>query len=470
MIVLPYVVAILTGIAVSALSLSLPARRSSLVFLCSTGIVVGLILYGVMYSLVSLLFPGLHPYRFPAEIALCASLLALAFHKGVHHKMLALHRSPVASPFGFVDYAFWIFFAVAISVEVLDSMIVPYGAWDAIAMWNLKARFLALSDGSVARLMQKGYGHSDYPLLLPSINAGIFQDGQSLSTLVPIATMNLLFLSLAGMLVGAVSLMSHRYAGYLAGGMLLANGLARSLFLTQYADPLLATLLLLASALLILRARFHPAGQTDHIVLGMAMGGLIFTKNEGYVIFLALTVSYALSCLWPSPGNRPTRRAFLLWSAGLAPYMLALLVFKVFYPAENDLTAGLTSSVPRLADPARYAMILGGWYRAATNPDFGSWLLFLLVLFPFVFRIAPTYRSVLVLTAPTLLILLGCYSLVYLVTPHDLAWHLRTSVERLFFHGLPTFYLLVFGITEFASFRSREETAPGKESTASEGP
>ena len=48
---------------------------------------------------------------------------------------------------------------------------------------------------------------------------------------------------------------------------------------------------------------------------------------------------------------------------------------------------------------------------------------------------------------PAVLIIMGMiggYALVYLITPHDLLWHLSTSIERLFFHLWPSMLLLIF--------------------------
>ncbi len=44
----------------------------------------------------------------------------------------------------------------------------------------------------------------------------------------------------------------------------------------------------------------------------------------------------------------------------------------------------------------------------------------------------------------TVLITALSYYVVYLITPHDLGWHLKTSADRLFMHLWPSWVLLVF--------------------------
>jgi putative copper export protein len=49
------------------------------------------------------------------------------------------------------------------------------------------------------------------------------------------------------------------------------------------------------------------------------------------------------------------------------------------------------------------------------------------------------YQSIIVL-----LLMLSGYFMVYIITPHDLNWHLNTSLERLFLQLLPSVIFIFF--------------------------
>jgi len=139
--------------------------------------------------------------------------------------------------------------------------------------------------------------------------------------------------------------------------------------------------------------------------------------------------------------------------AGAALPAAVLAYLKFFLAPASDLFAGQTSLslMERLSDPARYGLTLEYTLKALAGfspiglsnlPVLLIALIGLALLFP-----AKEKREGLrLLLYPAALVLLqgAGYFAIYLITPHDLIWHLRTAMDRLIFHLTPAAALLVF--------------------------
>jgi hypothetical protein len=123
-----------------------------------------------------------------------------------------------------------------------------------------------------------------------------------------------------------------------------------------------------------------------------------------------------------------------------------LVFFKLRYAPPNDVlqAEGFHLFLERVGDLGRYAIIAGAFGKYIVH--WGNYLLLPLIVFALVSGVKPDQRFL-----PT--ILSGCIMLilmflgfffVYVLTPHDLHWHLKTSLERLLLQLWPTFLFLVF--------------------------
>ena len=132
---------------------------------------------------------------------------------------------------------------------------------------------------------------------------------------------------------------------------------------------------------------------------------------------------------------------------GLAPVLAVLLLFKLYYAGSNDLVENqsLHTSLARLSDISRYRTI--GQHLAACLVQVPIPVLLGLGAAGCGLRPAAILQRE--VASPTLCLITMCcgYSIVYLTTPHDLAWHLRTSLDRVVLHIYPaalfTFFLAV---------------------------
>ena len=123
--------------------------------------------------------------------------------------------------------------------------------------------------------------------------------------------------------------------------------------------------------------------------------------------------------------------------------MLAVLVaFKVGIAPPNDLVAGTSGSTAlgRLTDASRYGVVFSHWFAEVTRFSHWSFLL------PIAMTLAVVGRrrdAASFGVGAVLLLVAAAYTAVYVLTPHDLVWHLRTSIDRLHLHLYPALLVLV---------------------------
>ncbi len=306
----------------------------------------------------------------------------------------------------------------------------PHGRWDAWAMWNLKARFLARGEAGWDALFASspGWSHPDYPLFLPATVARLWNYAGGESWLGPALTAGGMFLLLAGLLVGALRVLKGPVAAALAvPGLMGTWGLAdRAAW--QYADLPLALFMTASLACLALHHRF--GGRGPLVLAGAAAGLAAWTKNEG-LLFAALLAFAWLAAGWFRKRPKETASELLWMAAGALLPLGAAAVLKIGVPAPNDLVAAWADPAvwARLADPARAGLIarsffLEGLKLVTPAALLAAWGLGGLRTDP------QTARAGFFCLGVAGLCLAG-YAVVYLATPHDLAWHLSTSSSRL---------------------------------------
>ena len=315
----------------------------------------------------------------------------------------------------------------------------PDGEWDAFAFWNLRARLFQRASGDLTVVFSPDMAgsHPDYPLLVSGLVAfgeTLLGDGSS----APSAVVALLFGALA--VAGIVAVLRPRRGAAVAIVAALAF-LATPHVLREiswrYADIPLGALLLLAVGWL-LSAHERPAGARSAIVLaGICTSLGAWTKNEGAVHVLA--VGLALIALPPVGISR--RAALGRYLMGAAPFLVVLVAFKLGLAPQNDLVAGTdgSSALARLTDPARYVEIGKTWFAEIAR--FSHWNFIL----PAAMLVAIGGRArgrAVAATGVVVLSVAAAYAAVYVLTPQDLVWHLRHSIDRLHFHIYPTLLVL----------------------------
>jgi hypothetical protein len=399
------------------------------------------------------------------DLILLALLFALFFWR---RKTAAPARDPAPFPGNqlpswvqrLIAVSFTIALVAALYSAILGALAHPHGdGWDAFAIWNLHARFLFRGsshwhDGFTSL---NPWSHPDYPLLLPAAVAHFWTYLGHDDPAVPAALGLVFTFSTVAVLFSALWILRGRTVAMLGGLALLSTPFFVEQGVAQYADVPLAFFFLAAVVLLGLfdsssqAVSSHPYGLL--VLAGFALGFAAWTKNEG-MLFLLATVAARLLILIRSqaaggnalrvqnPGKTDQNRpAFAVLLFALVPAILWIVWFKHSFAPAGELFADPHAALHKLLRPSRYWIILN-WYGKEFL-RFGGWLLVPGTLLWIGLYLAVRSRSqrdqnpAILSSLIALGLTLAGYFAIYVITPYDLYWHLRFSLNRLFLQLWP---------------------------------
>lgn len=322
--------------------------------------------------------------------------------------------------------ALWIFLALIGCVVMVLAFARPLWSWDSWVMWSLKSKALAATGNfghPVFTAVEYRHTHPYYPPLLPAWQAVAFSISGTLKVTYPLLV-QLVALWLASGL--GLLMLASRWgvtAVVLAFAWLTAPQ-TLGYILSGYGDMPMAGLLALG-VVLWLRGREAETGPVvpwqNSWVPGAFLAGAALTKQEGLligaVVVAVMLVSSRLGAL--TAGVRCVS-AWVFLAAGLWWTLTARLL-----NLENPYFTGNTAAPGPAVLPIgeRLWMIVTSF--VGQSFAFERWLL----LVPVVVVIMLTRRPHLRLLAAALGAITAL-ALVYLFTPYDLAWQLRTSTYR----------------------------------------
>jgi 4-amino-4-deoxy-L-arabinose transferase-like glycosyltransferase len=416
--------------------------------LSSVGFFIGLVGFGS--SVEYLVVEGL-------GLAILLGLMLRRIRSGA----LTVPRDSGGRPSGapFVSWLLAPGFAVSLIAALVTfgyrSATYPHGGWDAVTIWNLRARFLFRGADHWKDAFSGLLGtwtHADYPLLVPGATARAWSFIGSEPQVVPILVGLLFTLATAFLLLGALASLRSRGQALLAGIVLLCCNSLVYEGANQYADVPLAFFMLATFVALALADTVKEGGTGFVALAGLTSGLAAWTKNEGLLFVLALFIAHVLVIAHLRGWKQALRRQGVML-LGLAPMLLLIVGFKWGVAPGNDLLASLQPAdiIDRLTTPWRLGYVLksfgerflalGGWLVAAP-----------LVLVLYLLVVGRGERGVKRESMGTMLVALGlvlaAYLFVYVVTPYDLDWHVNTSMYRLAFHGWPSLLFAYFLIVK----------------------
>lgn len=355
----------------------------------------------------------------------------------------------------------------ALYAAILRSIAHPSGdGWDAFAIWNLHARFLFRGgahwrDGFTSLIP---WSHPDYPLLVPAAIAHFWAGLGRESQMVPALIGVVFTFSSVALLYSSLNAQRGQVSALLGGLTLLATPFFIEQGTAQYADVPLSFFILATIAQLCHYERSFGAERPGCLLIlaGISCGFAAWTKNEGLLFLLAIVASLLLvfvidrsrSGTLETPSQRRitlecVRKVLLplaLFLVGVAPLLVLIAWFKRSVAVPNELFSSI--AFHKLLDAWRYHAILK-WY-GKDFVRFGDWFLIpgtvLIVALCFAApgerlqAANPGFRACRLAVALTL----AGYFLIYLITPYDLYWHLRFSLNRLFLQLWPAAIFLFF--------------------------
>jgi hypothetical protein len=304
----------------------------------------------------------------------------------------------------------------------------PHGDWDAWAIWNLRARFLAADAGLAQRAWSPvlaATSHPAYPLLVSSFIGRCWSFGHSFSAAVPAATGYVFFLALIALVAGGVAALRGPMLGLLAGLLLAGSPSLLHQVPAEYADVPLACYFVAALIFALLE---HP------IWAGVFAGLAAWTKDEGLLFLLVLLVGIAIF----------RRKAVAAALVGALPGAVLAILFKTSLSGGGapQIATSAPAALQHLADPGRYGIIASAFGHEFLGMG-SAWyhpILPLLVL-AIALRFDRRNRREMVLCAGVAAALLAGFFGVYVFTANDLPWMLQTSLGRLLVQVWPVLVL-----------------------------
>jgi hypothetical protein len=313
----------------------------------------------------------------------------------------------------------------------------PHGGMDAWTNWNVVSRFIYLGGDDWQNTFLRNFDHPDYPLMMTISNAITWAQVGKNSIWGPISFHFLVTLSTAGLLFSLVNMFKGNRQAYLTALLFMMQPSIPANGMSQYADFPLSYIIIGAGGMTLLYFQTHEAGIP--ILAGFLTGLAAWTKNEGFVTIAGFTL------VWIIISSQKRWSVFRNYIFGLAFPLIVLILFKSLLAPPNDLVSGGQNMFERITDMERYALILNKAAATLWNLGGGSIpMIGLIIIYGVIVGRSKQRIKGLWTIGSVILIQLLAYFIVYLTTPHDLKWHLITSVGRLYSHILPLAFLLFF--------------------------
>lgn len=437
---------IVAWLAVSIATRSIPASPSASILRIALTVPLALGL-GSITCYAWLILSRNNPRGFAFAESITLVILALALAVALQKTKSRAERVPAPTPARPNPWlvaavaALALFAAVALASE---SRAAPHGNWDASSIWNLRARFLyrAGPNWPLAFSPQISWSHPDYPLLLPAAVARSWRYLGNESQLAPAAISIAFTIFLIAMLAAAVSVLRGPALGLIAALAMLATDPLIRLGADQYADIPLATMMLATTLCLCIALRSAQCAVGPCLLAGLFTGLACWTKNEGLpfaTILMAILIFRA--------AKTAQRRPIAAFVAGLLPIALVVAHFKLKLAPSNDLIAASTPGelLHRLLDWRRHATAAPRFAWAVLS--FGKGIPVALAAAAFFIGRRPRHqRNGAWFPATLAVAMTTTYYLIYVATPHDIAWHVNRSATRLLLQIYPLALLAGFMI------------------------
>ncbi len=312
----------------------------------------------------------------------------------------------------------------------------PDGGYDAAAIWNIRARYLAggPSTWHYAVSDKTGTNHPGYPLLVPGFVARTWVLIGDLRSSTPAALSVIFSLATVALLAAAAE---SEILGWLAALVLLATEGFVSQASIQYADIPLSFFILATVALFAIASkRDSPPGLVA--LAGIFASLAAWTKNEG-LPFLAFASAVVL---WRS------LRSAKWFAMGAAPVLLLTLVFKfaLVEGREQMFPSSLSQALKMMTGVSRWTEIIASFAKNFWEMGF-PWAhpFLLLAILAWAFGFAKERRWWLLI--PPLGLLASDFG-IYLITMSGLTWHLGTSNNRVIVQVWPALIFAFFALLQ----------------------
>lgn len=308
-----------------------------------------------------------------------------------------------------------------------------FGAWDAVAIWNMHASFLAENTGFfhfLDPIMHQS--HPDYPLLIPSLIAAFWNTLAIKSAIIP-ALIHLGIFYLLIYTIWKLIAQKNRIIALISIAILCLDRHFIARASSEYADTALALIYVIGIASLLIP--YLAEKKSTDIILGFVMASGVWIKNDA-ALFLLLFIPIWLV---KYRNNRLNQLKYLI--LGASPVLISLFYFKFqMAPANIIMVKTLDPQFPANIDIFHRLNIIATYCLKTLLTSFPIIILgsAILIYIRFKIKLKTELNAGLLLFAT----LLG-YIAVYLITPYEIEWHVKHSITRLFHQLYPATILLM---------------------------
>lgn len=178
---------------------------------------------------------------------------------------------------------------------------------------------------------------------------------------------------------------------------------------------------------------------------GIMAGFSAWTKNEGFLLIISVIIAHFIIVV-PIKGWKTYAAEIVSFMAGLFPILIIIAYFKIQLAPPNDLFSGqgVKLIIDRLADFSRYLIVGKSFITTFFEIIKGRIIIFPICLLFLGLSYPEQYKISIYISSIVLLLMLMGYFMVYIISPHDLVWHLSSSLERLFLQLLPSAIFIFF--------------------------
>ncbi len=371
---------------------------------------------------------------------------------------------------------------------VVHAVLLPLTSWDAKMIWMVKAKALYVEPHVPNTLFASDLftsTHKDYPIGLPALVAAHYNWFGGVSeqpvALTYVAFWWIMLVLVAGALERVIGKdKPYRVFGIATGLMLLLSaGNALQYAGLGLADVPLASFFLVATTTLLFATtdiqRSGSGIKAAWLWLSLGLLAALLganVKNEGASFLVLFGLVAGASLLLMRRAQRADhKRQGIIWTlTALLPLVaisaLPLILWRTVQKTQGyrvDLFLPINRTVQFYMD-----RVIDVWHWFVL--ELGSvehWGWALLPMVALATGVIVWWRSqgrpwvglaALVLIAGQV----GAYFLIYVTTPHDLTWHITTSLDRVLLHIVPALYLVVTSLVLLLSSRAKPESLAKK--------
>lgn len=400
---------------------------------------------------------------------LVLALVTLLFRPARERLLLntKIKAEDIFSDMGWPEIVLLLIILSQVFYAFLFGALLPIRGWDALQTWAYKGKVFFYDMGISYDFMKDPSNHSDYPLLIPLTFSWIYTSmGQVNEELVrmiyPLQYVSMLALFYFAIRRVALKRVSLLFTTLLSmtpvimvhtSGFIVRIGGLHSTDLAGYADLALSIFFLGAGTFLYLYISELNSAYLIMTVLFLTMGA--WTKNEGLVFLLMggilITVSLVI-------GKRIKYGAILAVWGFIWVVTLPWLFYKMHFHISSEYTPNMnTTTVQNNLSRLPY-IIRMFFYVLFRDADLYNYTWYGYVISSLI-NIRESFRNPLLSLHALLLVQFAAYIFIYLISPLEIEFHLRTSIDRVIIHLTPLAMMVMALNTNRLIFRAENRAA-----------